>query len=113
MFLRSINNTKNLLWFNQTRKEERKMKSIKEQITMKYDLKKGVAADLVDSIVDAIIERVKSGEKLLISGLGTLSLKAKPARKARNPKTGETVDVAAKTVVKFTTAKALKQAINP
>jgi DNA-binding protein HU-beta len=88
------------------------MKAIKEAIATQFGLKKGNAAEIVEAVVDAVIDRVKSGDKLLISGLGTLSLKKKPARKARNPKTGETVDVAAKTVVKFTTAKALKEAIN-
>lgn len=88
------------------------MKAIKETIATKFDFKKNQASTIVDAVIDEIIARVQSGEKLLISGLGTLSLKKKPARKARNPKTGATVDVAAKTVVKFSTAKALKEAIN-
>jgi DNA-binding protein HU-beta len=97
---------------SQQQEEKEKMKAIKEQITTQYELKKSIGSDLVDSVVDAIIARVASGEKLLISGLGSFSLLKKPARKARNPKTGESVDVAAKTVVKFSAAKAIKEAIN-
>jgi hypothetical protein len=47
-----------------------------------------------------------------VAGFGKFSKKAKPARMARNPKTGEQVKVAASNAVKFTVAKAFKEALN-
>ena len=58
----------------------------------------------------AIIERElqKDGDRVLVYKFGTFKRKDVPARKARNPKTGETVEVAAKSVIKFTAAKPAK-----
>lgn len=69
------------------------------------------AEQIVDGIVDAIINTLKKGEEVSIAGLGIFSVKARAARMARNPKTGEQVKVAATTVPKFRAAKALKDAV--
>lgn len=69
------------------------------------------AEDVVESIIDAIITSLKKGEDVSIAGLGIFSVKDRAARTARNPKTGETVKVAATRVPKFRAAKALKDAV--
>lgn len=69
------------------------------------------AEQVVDGIVDAIIKTLKKGEEVSIAGLGIFSVKARAARTARNPKTGEPVKVPATTVPKFRAAKALKDAV--
>lgn len=72
---------------------------------------KVAAEGVVDGIIDAIVSTLKKGEEVSIAGLGIFSVKARAARMARNPKTGEQVKVAATTVPKFRAAKALKDAV--
>lgn len=69
------------------------------------------AEEVVQSIIDAIVSTLKKGDEVSIAGLGIFSAKERPARTARNPKTGETVQVAATKVPKFRAAKALKDAV--
>jgi DNA-binding protein HU-beta len=69
------------------------------------------AEEIVDSIFDAITGTLKKGGEVSVAGFGIFSVKARAARMARNPKTGEQVKVAATTVPKFRAAKALKDAV--
>lgn len=69
------------------------------------------AEQVVDGIVNAIIKTLKKGDEVSIAGLGIFSVKPRAARTARNPKTGETVNVPATKVPKFRAAKALKDAV--
>ena len=54
---------------------------------------KKVAAGAVDSLVDVIVRTVNKGEKVNITGFGVFEKRARAARIARNPRTGETVKV--------------------
>jgi len=58
-------------------------------------------------------EALARGEKVELRGFGNFRLKTRQARKARNPKTGETVDVPEKRVVYFRTGKELRELLNP
>ncbi len=69
------------------------------------------AEEIVDSIFDTIVATLKKGGDVSVAGFGIFSVKARAARMARNPKTGEQVKVAAKKVPKFRPAKALKDAV--
>lgn len=66
---------------------------------------------VVDTVVEAIVKSLKKGDEVSIAGLGIFSVKARAARMARNPKTGEQVKVPATKVPKFRAAKALKDAV--
>ena len=57
-------------------------------------------------------DTLKSGNKVSLTGLGTFTPKDKPARTARNPKTGVKVEVKAKKVVKFKPGKELIEVLN-
>jgi DNA-binding protein HU-beta len=72
---------------------------------------KVASEELVDGMIAEIIKTLKKGDEVSIAGLGIFSVKARAARMARNPKTGEQVKVAATKVPKFRPAKALKDAI--
>jgi DNA-binding protein HU-beta len=65
----------------------------------------------VDTVVDAIVAGLKKGDEVSIAGLGIFSTKMRPARQGRNPRTGETIQIAAMRVPKFRPAKALKDAV--
>ncbi len=69
------------------------------------------AEEAVDAMIDAIVSTLKKGGEVSIAGLGIFSVKARAARTARNPRTGEAIKVAAMKVPKFRPAKALKDAV--
>ncbi len=68
---------------------------------------------IVETVFDGIKEALSKGEKIEIRGFGNFRLKQRRPRKARNPKTGESVDVPSKRVLHFKVGKALKDALNP
>ncbi len=68
---------------------------------------------VVDTVFDSIKEALVKGEKIEIRGFGNFKPKNRRPRKARNPKTGEKVDVPAKKVPHFKVGKALREAMNP
>ena len=70
-----------------------------------------ISAAAVAALTDTIIEELKAGEKITIFGLGTFEVKERAARTGHNPRTGETMEIAAKKVPAFKAAKALKDAI--
>lgn len=72
---------------------------------------KADAERAVDAMIDAIVDTLKKRDEVSIAGLGIFSTKARAARKARNPRTGEMVSVPAMNVPKFRPAKALKDAV--
>jgi len=69
------------------------------------------AEQVVDTVIDSIVGSLKKGNEVSIAGLGIFSVKRRAARQARNPRTGETLQVAAMNVPKFRAAKALKDAV--
>ena len=69
------------------------------------------AESIVTGLFGQLIEQVKAGAKVRIAGLGTIELKDRPARMARNPATGAPVQVAASRKVVFRVAKDLKEAL--
>ena len=66
---------------------------------------------VVDTVLETIVKSLKKGEEVSIAGLGIFSVKQRAARTARNPRTGESIKVAAMKVPKFRAAKALKDAV--
>ncbi|NTV52146.1 MAG: HU family DNA-binding protein [Candidatus Firestonebacteria bacterium] len=66
---------------------------------------------MLDKLISTIQNALKEGKKVSVAGLGTFIVKEKKARLARNPKTGESVQVAAKRAPKFRPGKELKEII--
>lgn len=64
--------------------------------------------DVVEAVVEAIKEQISEKQDVKISDLGIFKYNERAARKARNPKTGESVDVPAKAAVSFKIAKSFK-----
>lgn len=73
--------------------------------------KKSVEA-VLKTAGDVIAAELKEGGEAVLPGLGKLSVKDKPARKGRNPATGEEIDIPARRAPHFGAAKALKDAVN-
>lgn len=72
---------------------------------------KADAERAVDTMVGCIVDSLKDGNEVSIAGLGIFSAKMRNARTARNPRTGESIEVPAMRVPKFRAAKALKDAV--
>ena len=75
-------------------------------------LKKKDAEAAVVAFVDTIKEALKKGEKVHLIGFGTFESKKRPARVARNPRTGEEIKVKASNAPVFKASKALKDEMN-
>jgi DNA-binding protein HU-beta len=73
---------------------------------------KGKAAKAVSATLDMIRDSLKRGEKVAISGFGVFEAVRREAREGHNPQTGEPVQIAASTTVKFRPGKGLKDAVN-
>ena len=74
-------------------------------------LKKADLQKALELMINTIIETIKTGEKVNVTGLGIFKLKDKKARLARNPKTGESIQVPAKKAPRFLAAKYFKEAV--
>ncbi|PIP86903.1 DNA-binding protein HU [Candidatus Campbellbacteria bacterium CG22_combo_CG10-13_8_21_14_all_36_13] len=69
------------------------------------------AEQVVETMINTIVDTLKSGDEVSIAGLGIFSAKMRAARTARNPRTGQPISVPAMRVPKFRAAKALKEAV--
>lgn len=85
--------------------------SIIEAVHEKLGGTKVGAEQAVDTMIDSIVATLKKGDEVSIAGLGIFSVKKRAARTARNPRTGETIQVPAMNVPKFRAAKALKDTV--
>ena len=73
---------------------------------------KAQASTAVETVFSSIEGAMKSGDKAAFVGFGTFSTSKRAAREGRNPSTGATIKIAAKTMVKFKAGKALEDAVN-
>lgn len=72
---------------------------------------KADAERAVETVLSSIVDTLVAGQEVSIAGLGIFSAKMRKARTARNPRTGESIEVPAMRVPKFRPAKALKDAV--
>jgi len=77
------------------------------------DLASGEAEAIVDTIFEAMIAAIRSGDKVEIRGFGSFRIRQRGARTGRNPKTGERVEVPAKRISYFKPSKDLRDLVNP
>ena len=69
-------------------------------VAAKAEVSQVKAAEILDAALEAAVEAIKKGESVQLVGFLTLSVVDRPARKAKNPRTGEIVNVPAKKAVK-------------
>lgn len=85
--------------------------AIVDAVNEKLGTTKVQAEEAVDTVVNSIVDSLKSGEDVSIAGLGIFAVKQRKGRTARNPRTGESIEVPPMKVPKFRPAKALKEAV--
>ena len=81
-------------------------------IVEKTELSKKDAEKAVKAFTEVVADELKHGEKIQLVGFGTFEVADRPAREGRNPKTGETMTIAASKTPKFKAGKALKDMVN-
>ena len=67
---------------------------------------------VVNAILDEIVDALSKGDRVELRGFGAFSVKNRPARTGRNPRTGETVTVEEKHVPFFKTGKDMRERLN-
>jgi len=85
--------------------------ALAEAISEKIGSSKADAERAIETMIEEITNALKNDQEVSIAGLGIFSAKMRAARTARNPRTGEPVEVPAMRVPKFRAAKALKDAV--
>ncbi|MBD5095878.1 MAG: HU family DNA-binding protein [Clostridium sp.] len=78
----------------------------------KTGLKKVDVEKVLKAFTETVADELKKGEKIQLVGFGTFEVAERPAREGRNPRTGETMKIAASKAPKFKAGKALKDSIN-
>ncbi len=76
------------------------------------ELSQKQVAEVIGLLESTLVESLKAGEKVQLSGFGTFEVRERAERKGRNPKTGEIVTVAACKYLAFVPAKAVKESLN-
>ena len=84
-----------------------------DKVTSLGDLTRRDGEVIVDTLFDAVIGALKTGDKIEIRGFGSFRTRQRNARTGRNPKTGAKVDVPAKRVPFFKPSKELRDSVNP
>ena len=83
-----------------------------EAVATKAGLTKADAARAVDATFEVITGALAKGDKVPLVGFGTFAVSKREAREGRNPRTGETVKIAARNAVTFKAGSALKDSVN-
>ncbi len=83
-----------------------------EDVAKAAELTKKDAERLVEIVFESIIETLNNGEKIELRGFGSFRVRERGARRGRNPKTGDPVNIPAKRVPYFKPGKELKELIN-
>ncbi len=81
-------------------------------VAERADLSKSDAAGAVDAVFDVVTETLQQGDEVRLVGFGTFSVSERAATTGRNPRTGETIQIAASKQPKFKAGKGLKDALN-
>jgi DNA-binding protein HU-beta len=83
-----------------------------ERVAESSGLSKKDATTAVDAVIRSIEDALKSGEDVTFTGFGKFHVAERGAREGRNPRTGETMQIAASRVPRFTAGSGLKKAIS-
>ena len=82
-----------------------------EKIAAKAKITKRAANIALDTFVSSVTAALKKGDRVALVGFGTFSVAKRKARTARNPRTGETINVPARKAPKFKAGRDLKKAV--
>ena len=81
------------------------------RLAAEVSLSKADAEVAVNAVLETISDALAKGESVSVAGFGTFSVKHRAARQGRNPRTGESIEIAASTIPSFKPGKSLRDAV--
>jgi DNA-binding protein HU-beta len=87
------------------------LRQLAAELAETHGMTKKQAETVLGDLVTMTTKRLKKGEKVRFTGLGTLEVRKRPARMGRNPATGEAIKIKASKKVAFRVAKELKETV--
>lgn len=85
---------------------------IANEVYERVGISKKEAAEIIEVVLDSIKSVLQKGETVKIAGFGNFVVRAKRARKGRNPKTGEEIGITPRSVVTFRPSQVFKKFVN-
>jgi DNA-binding protein HU-beta len=82
-----------------------------DKVAKEAKIPRAAAERAINSFTTSIAEALKQGDKITLPGFGTFLVSNRSARKGRNPRTGEEIDIPAVRIPKFKVGKGLKDAV--
>ena len=89
-----------------------KSELIEQLVDVELPLSKKESEMVVNTIFDSITQALSSGDRVEIRGFGSFSIRERDSRQARNPKSGEVIQIQAKRAPFFKTGKELRQRVD-
>ncbi|MCL4353636.1 HU family DNA-binding protein [Patescibacteria group bacterium] len=86
-------------------------KELIDLVAKKANLTTKASREALQAVTNGIRDSLKRGEKVVITGFGTFSIRRRSARLGRNPKTGEKINISARKAPGFTPGKTFKKAV--
>jgi DNA-binding protein HU-beta len=83
-----------------------------EKVADATAMPKTAASQAVEAVVRTIIDAVKAGEDVRVTGLGIFDVAEREARQGRNPQTGQSIDIPASKALRFRAGKAARDELN-
>jgi len=83
-----------------------------DSLARRNEMPRPKAEEFVNALFDDLVNALKNGEKVNISGFGTFSVSERKGRLGRNPKTGATIEIAPSRAAKFKAGKTLKDSLS-
>jgi DNA-binding protein HU-beta len=87
------------------------LKQIAATVAASHEIPKKLAEAVLDDLITATSQHLKKGDKVRLTGLGILQVRARAARMGRNPATGEAIKIKASKKIAFRPAKELKESV--
>ncbi|MBV1776110.1 HU family DNA-binding protein [Burkholderiaceae bacterium DAT-1] len=82
-----------------------------DEIAAQAEISKAAAGKALDAAIVAVTNALKAGDQVTLVGFGTFYVGERSARSGRNPRTGDTIEIAAAKQPKFRAGKSLKDAV--
>jgi nucleoid DNA-binding protein len=87
-------------------------REVVEAVALKTEHAKADVEIVLDAVLDAIVGALHANQRVDLRGFGSFAVKAKRARQGRNPRTGETITIAAKRDASFKASSELSKTLN-
>lgn len=96
-----------------TAKKRMTQSEVLNHFAEKFDMKRTQVKEIFEELATLASSEVKKNEEFALPGFGKLVLSNRKAREGRNPQTGETISIPAKTTLKFRVSKGMKDTVVP